>query len=294
MRFFIIISVFLFLPKYFVAQDVHQTFELGVESYERGDYSQALPLFRRVLFFGKDQYRFDTYRMIASSYKELAKYEPAHKFLDLAYRNCNNDSVQKEIVFEKAVLFVLEEKFNYALIELYNVETNSLYFTTKYEFYMGVINFKQGDYEGAHQNFKNCIAQDTSVMNELYSLFEENHEVNKLNPKRAQYLSYVLPGLGQLYAGDYENAINSLLINAAFLTLYFEVAFSYSLLDGMLSILPWFNRYYLGGATKAKEIANKKIVERRNEVFAEILHLIAEQKTSYKDDGHSSSTGAYE
>ena len=72
-----------------------------------------------------------------------------------------------------------------------------------------------------------------------------------------------LPGLGQFYAGDIKNGINSLVINALFVGLFTYSFVTISPIDAYFSVLPWFQRYYKGGYTKAGIIAEQKVKKRR-------------------------------
>jgi len=71
-------------------------------------------------------------------------------------------------------------------------------------------------------------------------------------------MSAVLPGAGQWYSGSKREAMNSLLINALFLTLTIRTTRLVSTLDVMIAILPWFQRYYVGGYNRASLLAYQK------------------------------------
>ena len=143
---------------------------------------------------------------------------------------------------------------------------------------MGLYVFVWKKFDEAWESFnKMILAEDQMTIDQLQTLYQKNKKVDRINPELAMWLS-IVPGLGQIYAGDYEDAANSVLINAAFLTLYFQVASQYSLVDGMLAVLPWFQRYYIGGFQNAKTLAVKKKERKRNEVLRDVLLLMQESK----------------
>jgi hypothetical protein len=56
----------------------------------------------------------------------------------------------------------------------------------------------------------------------------------------------------------------------------FNISAKYQPVDAILTILPWYQRYYTGGYGKAEEIARKKRDMKRNEIYIRILKLVGE------------------
>jgi hypothetical protein len=84
-------------------------------------------------------------------------------------------------------------------------------------------------------------------------------------------MSIFLPGLGQFYAGDIKNGLNSLLLTGGFFTIGFIVAINYSLVDAMVAVVPWIQRYYVGGYNRAAGIAENKKKSKQDKVYQAIL-----------------------
>jgi hypothetical protein len=133
-----------------------------------------------------------------------------------------------------------------------------------------MITFSQGEYQKSKALFKE-VSPDTSVVNEL---FIKNAKIDKLKPKTAKILSIIIPGLGQFYAGDVKNGLNSFILSGGLMFLGVRSAINNSVLDAALSIMPWYQRYYTGGYNKAEAIAEAKIKERRFKVFNELLEVV--------------------
>jgi len=60
--------------------------------------------------------------------------------------------------------------------------------------------------------------------------------------------------------------------------LFAYVVFNYTLLDGILSVMPWYQRYYLGGINSAYDIAVQKINDKRTLIYHSILEEVASAK----------------
>jgi hypothetical protein len=78
------------------------------------------------------------------------------------------------------------------------------------------------------------------------------HQTSK-NPQQAKVLSYVFPGLGQLYTKQYKSALNSFVLNGLLGYSFVVVTLNYNLLNAVSFVSPWLMRYYVGGAVHAKE-----------------------------------------
>ncbi len=55
-------------------------------------------------------------------------------------------------------------------------------------------------------------------------------------------------------------------------------AVKYKFIDAILSIMPWYQRYYQGGFNRAEKMAEKKRSINRSNYFNEILKIISTSK----------------
>jgi TM2 domain-containing membrane protein YozV len=139
-------------------------------------------------------------------------------------------------------------------------------------FLLGITWFNELDFEASRMSFKEALqADDIAEKNAVDSLFYALSKIKHPNPKTAKTLSIFFPGAGQFYAGDIKNGINSLLLTGAFLALGISTAIRYSLVDAFGSVLPWFQRYYMGGYNRAERIAEERLREKQNKIFKGLL-----------------------
>lgn len=253
------------------AQSLEETYQIGNELYKVGNFESAEVAFRRVLFFDdQEKYGPKVNLKFANSLYASGKYEEANYYYDLAYFSA--DEVTKvDITLQKASSYLLLQNYSYARIELFNLPTSLSYEQERMStFYTAMLEFAEGNFEISEIEFKQ-IAQDTVALGEL---FQKNKKIDKLKPKTAKVLSIILPGLGQVYAGDWKAGINSLVLTGGLFYLGIRSGIRYSFIDATISVLPWFQRYYTGGFKRAEKIAEAKILERRHAVFNDILKTV--------------------
>lgn len=233
-------------------------------------------MFHRVLFFDqKGQYSFEVALHLSDCYDILSDHQKSQYFLDMAYHLTSDDSVQNEILFMKTWKYVKHEEYEQGLKELFSADLNSPYFTSKYQFYSGMIYFLKKDYERS-ADFLFKFTKNEASREELKLLFEKVQKINRrYNPKMATALSLVIPGLGQLYCGDVKNSLNSFLLTGMFGYLFIHTAVRYSFSDAFVSVMPWYQRYFMGGYERAGKIAMMKREMETDEVLHKILEVIA-------------------
>lgn len=264
-----------------MGQDLHQTYSFANELIETEQYERALLTFHRVLFFGKVAYQETIFQRMGRCYFELKDYENAARYYDLAYFAEKNDSIKIELTFKKTSCLLLNKDFGYAQIELFNLPDNlSTYFGQKRNFYEGITYFGLGDFSESERKFLQSVpAGHVEEKKEIRDIFKNLEKVEKISPKKARILSMFIPGLGQVYAGDWRNGLNSFLLNAGFAVLAVQTAFQYSIWDVALSIMPWYQRYHMGGYMGAERIAYEKIERERGMIYSEILEVIVGTKS---------------
>jgi tetratricopeptide (TPR) repeat protein len=260
------------------AQNLSQTMDFASRQYQRGNTDEAISLYQRVLFFDSlNIHSFEACRNLASCYISVDNNSKAREFSRMAGNLAPTDSLKNEQIFQLAYLYLAEDDYNYALIELLGLEeSGSGYFQMKRNFYLGVAYFQQTDYQKSIGFFLKCIdSTNRGSREELINILDEVRHIEKrYNPKTAKILSMILPGLGQLYCGEYLGAVNSLVLTAGLAVLYIITIDKYSFADATISVLPWFQRYYQGGFQNAEKAAIKRRQNRIKKQYQQILTVI--------------------
>lgn len=247
-----------------------------------GNYNEAISLYRRVLFFDTlNNSSAEVCKKLASCYIVTKDYVKAREFSKIAGNLANNDSVRNEMIFQTAYLYLLENDYNYALIELYGInDLGTTYFESKKNFYLGVALFQQTDYKESREYFAGCIdSADKESLQALNDVFDQIKKIDKrYNPKTAKILSIFIPGSGQVYSGDFKGSVNSLILTAGLAALYINSAINYTFIDATVSILPWLQRYYQGGYENAARSAIIKKERKIKEQYHQVISVIEKSK----------------
>lgn len=266
------------------AQDFNETISFADKQFEIKNYQLAVKEYQRALFYAKGRRIDYLYKQIANAFFANSQLEQANYFYDLSYRTAETDSLKYEILFNKAQCYILSKKYNQAIAELLNLQDETdKYFNDKKNFYLAISYFGLAKFIDSEKHFLKLLDKnDTQNKDKITNLFAKKKNLNKPNPKTARILSRIIPGAGQVYAGDIKNGLNSLLLTGSFVALGVYMADRYTYLDAILTSLPWFLRYYKGGHHKAFEIAENKRAKRRSKTYLKIIETIKESKTDNK------------
>ncbi|MBA4851912.1 tol-pal system YbgF family protein [Emticicia sp. BO119] len=270
----------LFIPLLVHSQDLKETFDFANELYDKKDYSGAANTYRRVIFFDKqEEFRKRCYKNIADCLYATQNYEEAADYYELAFYQQRTDSTKAEVLFRKLSCFLILGNFEYAEIELVNIPDKLTDEQQRRKtFYSAILHFSTEKYDESKKEFLTLIEPNNSeARQKIEQLFVKNDKISRLSPKKAKVLSIILPGLGQFYAGDVKNGFNSLLLTGGVVTWGILAAIgSPAPLDIFITMVPWFQRYYMGGYKKAEVIAENQKKKRRSKVYNQILDEVSQ------------------
>jgi len=94
------------------------------------------------------------------------------------------------------------------------------------------------------------------------------------DPGAARVLSYIIPGSGQIYASDFIQGINSLLVTGFSGALVVWAIVSGDYLDAAAALVFIFQRFYVGSPYNARRIANTYNENKRNAITRGIFNLL--------------------
>ena len=272
---------FIFISGFFAAtvsgQNNLKTYQTMAETFsQQGNYTSAIEVYERLLFFGTDKQNKSIYLPLARAYSNLGDFEKASVHYNNAYNNQTVDTLRYEILFENALNYMAANDTIMAYNELLNIpETKiSSRVNDKLHLMVGTLDYKSGRYTSAKNHFLAITVLDNSDKLAIQSFFKKTKKTNRrYNPIMVEWMS-IVPGLGQAWCGYYKESANAFLLSGAFIVLFVDISIKYTLLDGLITVYPWFNRYYKGGIMKAYKLAEKKRETEKNKLYNSLLKTL--------------------
>jgi hypothetical protein len=270
-----IIIISLLIPFAGEGQTVEQLIDFADLKYEQGQYQLAAMEYQRALFFGSKENIGQLYLATADCYFQLEEYDRAGRNYQFAASIAKTADEKAGIQLKETSCLLMEKKFNLALLKLYNFPSNLAdSILRKQHILFGIAYYGLADFENSAQHFaKSCVEEEQKLRIEQYFT---SKKLIRPYPKLAYYMSVVIPGSGQLYAGDIKNGMNSFILSIGLAVLTYNIAVSKSILDALMTVFPWWQRYHIGGYNAAERIAHKKREENRAEVFELIFQTVME------------------
>ena len=261
-------------------QTVVQTIAFADSSFKQQQHHLAIKEYQRALLFCENNRKQYVYRKIAESYFYINQFDKAIDYYDYSFGMTNNDSIKNELLFCKAFCFIQDKNYDFAMVELFSISDSlSKEMQAKYNFFMAVCYYGKSDYKSAEEYFVQSIpSSDTKGISAIHDIFKDKKNYQRPSPRAAKIMSFIVPGAGQIYAGDFKNSINSLLLTGGLAALFIHVSLSYTFIDALIGVGPWIQRYYQGGLTKAEKIARVKLEQRRSNTFDSIVEIVMSKK----------------
>jgi tetratricopeptide (TPR) repeat protein len=181
--------------------------------------------------------------------------EAAQKSID----SCNEDSVADERRISRAVLLIASRDYSRAEMELLRVAHYSDYpgVRDRAYFFLGLCELYVSRWDESREAFHTYFAKThPSRAEAVDSLLDRSHTMNHKSQTTARRLSTLAPGLGQLYAGAYRQAVVTMAVNLLTARALWGDLSEGQVVDPAL-LVHWtiFERYYRGARTNADRAA---------------------------------------
>jgi tetratricopeptide (TPR) repeat protein len=256
------------------SQTVEETLQFAEEQFNLGNYTNSVLAYERAIYF-EENTTAETYFKLANAYFTKGDVDRAVRFYDNAIFLEKDHNKRNEIVFKKCLAYLSIKEYNQAIISLGSInDFNNPEATLKKQYFKSIAYFLKEDFDQFEKIFVEYVENLNLASNQHYIDLETyNLKAEKVRPNLAMWMSVFVPGSGQILYGNWKDGLNSMALSAALVGLYFNYVIEFSLVEGYLVVLPWFQRYHKGGYLKAKETALKKQREYRGKAYGEILQL---------------------
>lgn len=253
------------------AQNSEQLLSFAKEQMESGNYKTAAKVLDRILFFDQEIAFPEALPLLAESYFKSGDYASARNCFDLAARRTDSDSLRTEYFFQKLLCDLPTENYKDAEFELLTMQDEmTLEQSKNFELIFAVVSFHLQNYGESRIHFINY--NDSANIEAVNTFFESvDRTSRRYKPQVAKVLSIILPGTGQAYSGDYKNALNSILLTGGLALTGIYLSGYISFIDSAIIVLPWIQRYYMGGFQRASLITMAKQKEEKNKLLVSFL-----------------------
>ena len=263
------------IPASLSGQDIAMTERIADNFMREGYYYTAAKYYSRVYFFSPKEDLGKISGKLGKAYFAKGDFQRAYKHLEQAQKLERNDSLKTEWFLQKTAALALQHKYKLALLEILNYRGK---FTAtqkrKLHFIKGTVYFGEEKFDRAKADFQLALKKNDSIaLKQLDKLFSKKN-IMRPNPKVAMWLSIITPGLGQVYAGDIKNGINSFLLNGTLFYLFVRDAMHFTFFESFIVFYPWIQRYYQGGFERAEKIAEERRKQKRAHTYQNIHELI--------------------
>ena len=257
--------VLLFASTNIYTQKVFQSQNNYADSlFDEAEYFDAVTEYKRLQFFDySKEYDFETNYKIGVSYKRGAKFTNSIKYLRMAQRTAETDEETFKSKIEIVKVNLLRKTFTVSDLLLNEIEKDTSFADKAEEinYWRGWMFMLSDDWKSASATF--------ALIDSLHPLkiLSDNVVDQKYSVTFAKVISYILPGSGQFYSGNYLSGLMSLGWNifAGYLTI--NSFLEDRVFDGIvIGNLLWL-RFYNGNVQNAEKFALEKNINIANEAL---------------------------
>lgn len=236
-------------------------FDFAKKLYSDEKYFDTVTELKRLLFFeGKGDYNYRANMLIGKSYKEGAKFSDAIHHLTLAELNAKNIDELYESRIEIIRINILRRTTERALKLLDSLEADERFTDKKDEikYWRGWAYMFSDDWEKAAQTFADIDS------NHVLKVLAEEVRGDLYSVSFAKTISYIIPGAGQIYTGEYISGLLSLGWNFLWGYLTIKAFIAERVFDGIVIANFLWLRFYRGNIQNAENFAMEKNLVRSN------------------------------
>jgi hypothetical protein len=259
-KYFAVIILLVNWPTF--AQDSFELqFNFAKKLYSNEKYFDTVTELKRLLFFDdSDEYNYEANLFIGKSYKQGAKFSDAIRYLTLAEINAENIDELYEARIEIIRINILRRTTSRAIKLLDSLQTDERFADRKDEikYWYGWTYMFADDWKQAAQTFAEIDS------NHVLKILAEEVDDDLYSVSFAKTISYIIPGAGQIYTGEYMSGLLSLGWNVLWGYLTIKAFIAERIFDGIVIANFLWLRFYRGNLQNAENFAMEKNLVRSN------------------------------
>lgn len=259
-------------PSGIKAQTIEQCVQIGDSLQILGQNTEAIYYYQRARFFAPKEQKYTIAAKTAQAYFRKNDLDNSLKYYDFAIGGAPPDSSKWELQLEKASVLLGIQKFKEAQLEVLGLPkqlpTN---WQKRKNYYLGICYIGLEEWEKAEVCFLSLLSPSDSLEKTQLSRIFKNPKMKNL--QTARVMSMIVPGSGQIYAGDWRSGINSFLLTGTIAVLGAASVVDYGWSGGLWAI-NWVSRYYRGGIREAREAAERKNYRRKRKIQEQVNRVL--------------------
>lgn len=281
---FLLIIVGLWITSFVSASErTDSLFAKGDSLYVSQEFQYSLIEYERVLFNGcSKEIKSQILLKKSDCYKQLGLYESAIQELFRIDIRSLNPSVSNKYIYKISLCYYLNHEIDLANIYINLLSENLNGNPTAESALLGLqIKNELAEYELANKYAEDYLlltVTDTRLRDSLLSSVNELYDSENLpklkNEKTARTMSFIIPGLGQIYAGYPLNGLLSLALCAGSIYAGGLLFSSAMYVTGAIGGIGLFIKFYFGGISRTTYLVNKKNSQRMSLFNSKVENLV--------------------
>lgn len=250
--------------------------------YQNHQYKSAVKEYQRYLFYSGAQDP-EVLVRVAGGLAEMGQYELALQYYEQIYYLTSDPEIKFRSLLPEVSFFIRQKEYDKALISLYSLSASWYDLHPEIiDFLFAICHFGMEDFTKSEEYFMKIVSADSLAVSEIKKIFADEKQFYKPNPQKLSILSLFVPGLGQMISREYKEGLNSLFLLGGVATIAVFVAINYSISQAVISVLPWYQRYLMGGSDKTEKLAEKRRSINRDAIYKELLKVLASNKEAFE------------
>lgn len=256
---------------------------LGDHLYNLEQYKPALKEYLRAYYYDRAYQNKFIERKTSICFQKLEDWDNAIKYQKKYSERKDLKSHEKQLAYyELLQMAFTNEGPKSALIILYGLPNDIIDIDKdKYHYYEALISLASEKYDDAILSINSLSYHAEINSTDVNGLIKELKKNASKNHNVARWMSSILPGTGQMANGEIWDGTNSALITFAFLYWTLHISRTLSPIDGLMSVGPWFARFYGGGLSNATAASKKKQNRKAKELLTKFNSVIIKAKSAH-------------
>ncbi|MBM3242319.1 tetratricopeptide repeat protein [Candidatus Poribacteria bacterium] len=273
--------------------EADEALHLADSFFDLQNYNEAITEYKRFIFFNPEDERVGyAFYKIGMAYRAEHDWLKAIDALKTSIQKADNDKLKDERRIELGITLIASGNYSLAQLELLNISEFSRYDSMKKRasYFQGVAYLYTFNWESARRAFKAFYSNSEQQLHseeaekssrikweEIDSLLIEAQQLPYKSVTIAKTLSTILPGSGQIYAGNRKNGLNAMVLNSVTTALMLNAIIKKRRIDSVI-FLSLFQRYYLGNRYHAGEYVRQYNENLKRQQAAKILRILLESQ----------------